>query len=104
MKKFVLKGLTVAGLILSSISAYAVTFDSVWSVARTNTAGSTTTVLPPHANHFCYLSKVQIEDTDTGDEHAACSVYRQGTVWILDANLGKSSDADVACVATCYDN
>ena len=83
-------------------SAMAVSYDSSWSAYRKNGAGTTTIVLPPHAGHFCYLSKVTFEETDTSGEWASCRVRRSGTVWLLEARLGKTSDADAYCSAYCY--
>lgn len=104
MKNIALKALAVASLIAASLSANAVSFDSVYTLTRNNSAGSFTAVLPPHANHFCYLGKIEVEETDSGNEHARCEVFRSGTVWLLEANLGASSDADVSCTAYCYNN
>ena len=96
--------ISVVTILLASTTASAVSFDSAHSTSRFNSAGTTTKVLPPHANHFCYLSSISIEETDTGGEEATCRVRRSGTVWILEARLDKSSDADAECTATCYNN
>ncbi len=96
--------ISVVAILLASTTASAVSFDSAHSTSRFNSAGTTTKVLPPHANHFCYLSSISIEETDTGGEEATCRVRRSGTVWILEARLDKSSDADAECTATCYNN
>ncbi|TVZ40260.1 hypothetical protein P886_4686 [Alteromonadaceae bacterium 2753L.S.0a.02] len=102
MKNLLLK--IAFATILTSIGsvAMAASFDSWHTAERSNTAGITTKVLPPHSAHFCYLSRVVVEDTDTSNEEAECNVVRSGTVWILEARLGKSSDADVRCAAYCY--
>ena len=96
----------IALLILSigPISANAVSFDSSWFATRSNGGGTTTVIMPPHAVHFCYLSRVGVNDTDSSNEWATCRVRRSGTVWILEAILSSSDDADVFCEATCYNN
>lgn len=97
-------GLILSSLALSALPAGAVSLDSFWFATRSNTVGTTFAVLPPHANHFCFLSKVEIEETDTGGEFARCEVRQSGTVWLLEAVLGRSSDADARCEAICYNN
>lgn len=104
MKTYAINTLAVATLVAASLSAHAVSFDSAYTLTRNNTAGDYTAVLPPHSNHFCYLSKVEVEETDSGNEHARCEVFRSGTVWLFVAELGASSDADVSCEAICYNN
>ena len=96
-------------LLLGAVSfingaAHAVSYDGYWQLFRYNTAGTSFAVLRPHANHFCYLGRVSVEETDTGGEETHCRVRRSGTVWLLEAILDKSSDADVKCGAYCYNN
>lgn len=101
---------TSAALLLSSLAftalpAGAVSFDSgPYNADRQNTAGTTTTIGPPHANHFCYLSRVGLRDIDNGSEIATCQVRRSGTVWILEAILNQNDDHDAFCSMTCYNN
>jgi hypothetical protein len=45
-----------------------------------------------------------VEETDSGGERATCQLRRAGSVWVLEAILGRSSDNDVVCSATCYRN
>lgn len=104
MKTYAIKALAAASLVVASLSAHAVSFDSAYTLTRNNTAGDFTRVLPPHANHFCYLSKVEVEETDSGNEHARCEVSRSGSVWVFVAELGANGDADVSCSAVCYNN
>jgi len=85
-------------------AAHAVSYDGFWQLFRSNTAGTSFAVLRPHADHFCYLGRVSVEETDTGGEETHCRVRRSGSVWILEAILDKSSDADVKCGAYCYNN
>jgi hypothetical protein len=87
-----------------SIQANAASYDSVYYLNRYNTVGTSTAILPPHSNHFCFLTRVGVRETDTGSELARCTVRRSGTVWIMEAYLGTSSDADIQCGATCYNN
>ena len=105
MKSLMLKIVMLITLLAGSISmANAVSLDSQWYAYRYNSGGSSLVILPPHANHFCYLSSVSFTDIDTGGEVGRCEVRRQGTVWVLDAYMGTSSDADVYCKAYCYNN
>jgi hypothetical protein len=58
---------------------------------------------------FCYLSRVNVENTDTTNESAECRVFRRlapFTTWRLEATLGGGGgpDADVRCSAICYNN
>lgn len=98
------KVVLLASSVLVTLPAGAVSLDSEWTLNRFNTAGTSFAVLPPHANHFCYLSKVGVVETDTGSESAQCRVRRSGSVWLFEATLGTSSDADILCSATCYNN
>lgn len=91
-------------LTLVATPALAVSYDSQHHANRYNEAGVTTNVMVLHWNHFCYLSKVGIEETDTKGEYAMCRVRRSGAVWLLEAILGKSSNADAYCSAICYNN
>lgn len=85
-------------------AANAVSYDGYWQLNRYNQAGTSFAIMRPHANHFCYLGRVSVEETDTGGEETHCRVRRSGTVWVLEAILDKSSDADVKCGAYCYNN
>ena len=98
------KVLLLSSLMLSALPAWAVSFDSTFHLSRFNTGGTSFRVLPPNANHFCYLSRVGVRETDTGTEAAICRVRRSGSVWLLEATLGRSSDNDVFCSAICYNN
>ena len=91
-------------LVLSALPAAAVSFNSTWFANRENTGGSTFVNMTPRNTTFCYLSKVGIEDTDTGGEMATCRMTRGSVVWTLEAILEKSSDADAHCSAICYNN
>ncbi len=76
--------------------------DHIRHLDRHNVAGTSFAVLTPHRNHFCYLSRVGVRETDTGTELSMCRVRRTGTVWVLEATLGRTSDQDVFCSAHCY--
>jgi len=91
-------------LIASAIPANAVSYHSEHHRQRFNSKGTSYKILPTHSNHFCYLSYVSVEETDTGGEEAICRVRRSGSVWVLEATLDKSSDADAECRAICYNN
>lgn len=93
-----------ASLALSALPAGAVSYDGTWTKSRYNSAGSSSTPLRPHNNHFCYLSMVEVDNTDTENETARCQVVKSGSDWWLHATLGQNDDADVRCSATCYNN
>lgn len=64
---------------------------------------------PRYDNHFCYLSKVQFEETDLRNEYAQCWVRRgpAGNFWILSARVNPTpfqpgNDAKASCSFTCY--
>lgn len=103
-KATITQALVLVSAVALAPDAQAVSYHSEWHAQRTNTVGTTTIVLPPNASRFCYLSRVSVVDTDTSGERAQCRVRRSGTVWLLEAYLGTSSDADVYCSAICYNN
>jgi hypothetical protein len=91
--------------LLSSVPAWAVSpYGGPHSVCRSNSAGQSFVTMAPSASTFCYLSNVNIQETDTGGESAQCTLLRGYDYWYLSANLGASSDADVCCTAHCYSN
>jgi hypothetical protein len=92
------------GAVATSAPVFAVSYDSNWFANRVNSAGTTFAVLPTHANHFCFLTTVGVRETDTAGELAKCQLRRSGAVWLLEAILGTSSDADIYCSAYCYNN
>lgn len=96
--------LLLSGLALITGTAGAVSYDGEWHLTRYNTGGTSFAVMRPHGNHFCYLSRVGAREIDTSTEAATCRVRRSGTVWLLEAMLGRSSDNDVFCSAVCYNN
>jgi hypothetical protein len=104
IKRKTIASTIAAVLAFSALGASAVSYDSVHYLNRYNTAGTSTSILPPHGNHFCALTRVGVRETDTSTEQARCTVRRSGTVWILEAYLGRSSDNDVFCAATCFNN
>lgn len=94
-----------SSLLATALPAGAISFAGTWSVYRNNTAGVTYTNLPVSATSYhCFLTRVGIEETDTGGENAMCNLIRGSLVWTLEARLGKSSDADAYCSAMCYTN
>ena len=99
-------GSLIALILAMSItgSVHAVSPDGSWFLQRFNTAGTFFAVMKPHANHFCYLTQVSIEETDSGNEEATCRIRKSGTVWLLEATLDKNGNADVKCGAVCYNN
>jgi hypothetical protein len=96
--------LLLSSLALTALPAGAVSFGFVIDADRVNTAGTTTTVGPLVATHFCYLSRVGVENTDSSGETATCRLNSGGGTWILEANLARNDDADARCSATCYTN
>jgi hypothetical protein len=91
-------------LLLGAAPAWAVSFNSIYSISRLNTAGAAYVNMTRSNNTFCYLSMVAFEETDTGGEWAMCRLIRGSVVWTLEARLGTSSDADAHCSAICYNN
>ena len=89
---------------LGSVPAMAVSPYTYYTAYRNNTAGVTYFTIAPASTKFCYLAKVNIQETDTGGEYASCEVKRNSVSWVLEARLGRSSDADVSCAAYCYSN
>jgi len=103
-KNNMVKVLLLVGFSAVAIPASAVSFNGSFHAQRFNNKGTTTAVLRPSASNFCYLSEVSVEETDTGGEEAKCRVRRSRSVWLLEAILDKSSNADVECNAICYRN
>jgi len=91
-------------LVLSPLFAAAVSFRAQFSISRFNTGGSSFVNMTPSASTFCYLSRVAVENTDIEDEIAGCRVTRGAVVWVLEAFLNQSNDADAHCSAICYNN
>ena len=91
-------------LALSALApaAHAVNEGGAWTLVKNNSAGTYTAVMQPRSSHFCTLNQVGVENTDTDGEMARCTVRPSGTVWIMEAWLEKSSDADVHCQAYCF--
>lgn len=103
MKKTnLLAGIFLSALMLSSLPASAVNPNGTYSLTRYNTGGTSFAIMRPHATNFCYLSRVGFREIDTGSESSTCRVYRSGSVWVLTASLGTSSDQDAWCTADCY--
>lgn len=101
-----LKFLTVATLIASSLLAgqsHAAAFSGEWTWNKT-TPGTSFIPLRPKASHFCFLTKVEFEETDTAGEASRCRVYRStGSDWILEAHVA-TGDAAARCTTICYTN
>lgn len=104
MKRKIFTVLLFSSLALSALPAGAVSYNGTWHLTRFNSGGTAFAVLRPYANHFCYLSLMSVEETDTGGEEAKCRVRRSGSVWLLEAILDESNDADVECGAVCYNH
>ncbi len=94
--------LVFVSLALGALPAGAVSYNGAYYLNRYNTGGTSQIPLRPHRNNFCFLSRVGVRETDTGSEAAICTVSRSGSDWRLFATLGRSSDNDVFCAATCY--
>lgn len=80
----------------------AVTFHSTWYANQIG-QGDAIAVLPNHTNHFCYLSRVGVVETDTSGERAQCEVRRNNQVWLLEATVS-GGNAAAHCRAYCYNN
>jgi len=103
-KRRIFSALFSLALLLSTVPAWAVSFNRTVAISRFNTVGSSFVNLSASATSFCYLSKVGVTETDTGAEVATCRLTRGSIVWTLQATLGASSDADISCSAICYNN
>jgi hypothetical protein len=103
MKYFALKLTLILAISLSSAQSQAVAYSGTWTQNKNN-EGQAWTEMRNKNTHFCYLSKVQFEETDTDGEWARCRVWRGTNSWFLEAKLGKSQNADAFCSATCYSN
>jgi hypothetical protein len=98
-----------AVLLLSSLALTAppagAAFGFIIEADRVNVEGSTFAFGPSVASHFCYLTRVGVENTDSSGETATCHVSpsdgSQDAIWLLEANLSRSDDADAHCSATC---
>lgn len=97
-------------LTVGSAPAWAVSFNSSFSVSRFNTPGSSFVNMTPRNTTFCYLSSISFEDTDAAGEEATCRLTRGAVVWTLEAirdacsSFACSNDADAECTAICYNN
>ena len=101
MKNKIANIIVIFSLTLATISANAISFLGDWTVHK-NDSGHNITYLVPKNNNFCFLTRVEFEDTDTKNEYARCRIYETVGYWWLEAKLGKSSDADARCTAMCY--
>jgi hypothetical protein len=98
-----------AVLLLSSLALTAppagAAFGVIFNADRVNDEGSTFEFGPSVASHFCYLTRVGVENTDTSGETATCHVSpsdgTQDAIWLLEANLNESDDADIHCSMIC---
>lgn len=95
-------GLLLSALMSIALPASAVNPSGTYHLSRFNTGGTSFAILPSIAGNFCYLSRVGFREIDTGSESSTCRVYRSGSVWVLTASLGTSSDQDAWCSAECY--
>jgi hypothetical protein len=73
------------------------------AVSRFNSGGTSFLTIAPVAGRACYLTRVDHEDTDSGNESAGCRVRRSNgnIAWLLEATLGQNDDADIRCEAIC---
>jgi len=108
MKRPSIRSAVVCGLLAlaaGAAPALAVSFNAQFFASKFNTPGTATTVMTLSSNTFCTLTGVGVEDTDIALERATCRVTRGPVVWQLDATLGSgSTDADVTCIAVCFNN
>lgn len=96
-------GLLFSSLALSAGPAGAVSPHTFWFTNAINNKVNPLNIATS-PTHFCYLSTVGVENTDTDGERATCRLTRQPAVWVLHADLGENNDADVFCAAYCYNN
>ena len=74
---------------------------SAKSAGRHNNGGLERTALGSVSKRFCFLTRVHMEDADSGGEWAECHVAAEGGQWYVFAKLGGTSDADVFCESRC---
>jgi hypothetical protein len=68
-----------------------------------NTAGTTFNIMQSTSDHFCFLTRVGIRETDTIGVRGVCRIVTASGYWVLQARLlGGDSNADVVCTARCY--
>ena len=105
-KLLIAKLLLLAGSALVAFPAAAVSFDSNWFATRISPAPGTNFAIGPlHATHFCYLSKVGLQDIGGANNDAHCRVYRGNNVWVLEAvTSGTGATTGARCEAICYNN
>lgn len=102
IKRNISKALLLSSLALSAIPAWAISYDSFWYVSKYR-GGTSYQVMASYPHHFCYLSRVGVEETDVSSEYAQCNVYVSGGSWVLEAYLeGTGGDHYASCSAICY--
>lgn len=104
LKSILISGVLATMSLGSANQALAVTFDTQATVEKHNAGGVAYANLSYTSSAFCFLTQVQVEDTDAHAESARCRLVKGATVWVLEAYLGRSDDADVICSAVCYRN
>ena len=83
IKRNISTTLVFASLVLSAIPAGAASYHSSHSRSRYNTAGTNSIPMTTFAGHFCYLSMVEVDNTDTENETASCRVTAFNGIWQL---------------------
>jgi len=75
------------------------------TISRTSSNGNGTTSLNTgkyFPEWFCALSRVDIIDLDTENEHAYCNVTLSSNQWVLEATIQGASDQAVNCGIICF--
>ena len=104
LETWVTMGLLSLASLAMTTSAQAVSpaAGGVGSAAQNN-VGVAFVNLTSSATTFCFLTRVQVEDTDSVNEFAGCNLTRGPLVWTLQAVV-TASDAAARCTALCYNN
>ena len=72
-----------------------------YAIQRNNTGGISYATLRSTSQHICFLTRVALEDLDSGGEVGECRLNRVGGNWRLNAALGPTGDSDAWCEAYC---
>jgi hypothetical protein len=102
-KLVIFKGAVLSALMFCAAPAWSGTnyYAGTFYLTKYN-SGYSDIAIRPYSSYMCFLTKVGVEETDTGGERSTCHIYGSRGWWRLQANTGRSSDNDVSCTAVCY--
>ena len=102
MKNVFTKSICTTILLLSSITAKAATYDSMYSVSRYNDVGTSSKLLGKPINKFCFLSKVGLRQLGKSNSRSTCTITTSNGNMHLKAILRSNGGGDARCQAICY--